>query len=285
MPWTKATRDQYRRDDLGQASDLRDAEWAIIAHDLPAPAARGRPRTVDLRAIVNGLLYMAATGCQWRALPRGLYPPRSTVQGYFYRWRKNGAWTRLRENLVVLARSALGRDTPPSAGVIDTQSVPATESGGVRGLDPVKRIKGRKRHVVTDTHGLPLAVQVHSAATQDVHGAVPLLTAVGRRWRGLRHVFADRVYRGQGLLSALALRGPAAWTVEIVQRPPGVTGFALLPRRWVVERFFAWLNRTRRLARCYDTLVANEEAWIDLAIIRLLTRRLARQAQTTPQPI
>lgn len=281
MPWTEATREQYRRDELPQASDMRDGEWALIAGHLPPPAGRGRPRTVDLRAIVNALLLIAATGCQWRALPRGDYPPRSTVQGYFYRWRRDGTWQALRETLVGLGRGALGRAAQPTAGVIDSQSVPTTESGGPRGLDPAKRLRGRKRHIVTDTNGLLLAVLVHPADVQDSHGAVPLLTALGQRLPGLRHLFADRVYRGQKLIDALAETGP--WTIEIVERPPGQKGFMLLPRRWVAERTFAWFNRTRRLAKDYEARPANQEAWINLAHIRLLTRRLARCLN--PQPI
>lgn len=281
MPWSEATREQYRRDALRQASDLRDAEWALIAPHLPGPARRGRPRTVDLRAVVEALLFIAATGCQWRALPRGLYPPPSTVQGYFYRWRRDDTWTALSQRLVGLARLALGRAAAPTAGVIDSQSVATTESGGPRGLDPAKRIKGRKRHIVTDTNGLLLAVQVHPADIQDSHGAVPLLTALGRRLPGLRHVFADRVYRGRKLIDALADTGP--WTIAIVERPPGTKGFQLLPRRWVVERTFAWLGRNRRLAKDFETRADNQEAWIALASIRLIARRLARQ--TKPQTI
>lgn len=276
MPWSEATRDQYLREDLRQASDLRDAEWALIAANLPPPAVRGRPRTADLRAVVEALLYVAMTGCQWRALPRSDYPPRSTVQGYFYRWRRDGTWIAISHKLVGLARTALGRAATPTAGIIDTQSVPTTESGGPRGLDPAKRIKGRKRHIATDTNGLLLAVQVHPADIQDSHGAVPLLTALGQRLPGLRHIFADRVYRGPKLLGALAATGP--WTIAIVERPPGQKGFQLLPRRWVVERTFAWLGRNRRLAKDFETRPDNQEAWIALASIRLLTRRLAKHA-------
>jgi putative transposase len=285
MPWTPAARRQYEREDLAQASDLRDAEWAIIAPLLPAPARLGRPRTTDLRRVVEALLYVLATGCQWRALPRERYPPRSTVQGYLYRWRRQAVWERLRETLAGCERVGGGRSPAPTAGVIDTQSVPSTESGGVRGLDPAKRIRGRKRHLVTDTGGLPLAIRVHAANVQDVHGAVPLLAHVGRRFPCLRHAFADRVYRGPGLLSALAGLGQSDWSVQIVSRPPNVKGFALGPRRWVVERSFAWLNRCRRLAKAHERLTENEEAWIDLAFIRLLARRLARHPTKESVPI
>ena len=172
------------------------------------------------------------------------------------------------------ARQALGRNATASAGIIDSQSVPTTQSGGPRGLDAGKRIKGRKRHIVTDTEGLLLAVLVHPANVQDVHGAVPLLRCLRRRFRKLRHIFADRVYRGQQLLDARADCGP--WRIEIVERPPGVKGFQLLPRRWVVERTFAWLTPCRRLAKDVEATIESATAWILLAHIRLLTRRLAR---------
>lgn len=277
MPWTKSTRTQYLRENCRYASDTRNAEWALIGPALPPPARRGRPRRVDLRAVVDALLYILATGCQWRALPRD-FPPRSTVQGYFYRWRADGTWPRLNAGLVVRARAALGRNASPTAGIIDSQSVATTESGGPRGIDAGKRVKGRKRHIVTDSNGLLLELQAHPANVQDCHGAVPLLTALGEKQPQLRHIFADRVYRGDQLLKALAAAVPGApWTIEIVERPQGVKGFQLLPRRWVVERSFAWFGRNRRLAKDFEASIASAEAWINLASIRLLVRRIARQ--------
>jgi transposase len=273
MPWTETTRAHYRREDLRYASDVTDQEWAVLAPLLPSPSRLGRPRRWDLRPIVDAILYVLATGCQWRALPKDL-PPRSTVQGYFYRWRDDGTWHWINARLVARARQALSRKAVPSAGVIDSQSVPTTESGGPRGLDAGKRIKGRKRHIVTDTQGFLLTVLVHAANIQDCHGAVPLLRALRRAFPKLRHIFADRVYRGDQLLGAVADCGP--WTIEIVQRPPGVKGFQLLPRRWVVERTFAWLGRSRRLAKDVEATIASATAWLLLASIRLLSRRLAR---------
>ncbi len=273
MAWTEITREQYCRDGLRYASDMTDGEWALIDPLLPPPRRLGRPRHVDPRSVVEAILYMLATGCQWRALPKD-FPPRSTVQGYFYRWRDDGIWHEIVATLVAKARRALGRNAVASVGIIDSQSVATTESGGPRGLDAGKRIKGRKRHIVTDTEGLLLAVLVHPANVQDVHGAVPLLRSLGRRFPKLRHVFADRVYRGQQLLNALADCGP--WTIEIVQRPKGVKGFQPLPRRWVVERTFAWLGRCRRLAKDFEASIASATAWLLIAHVRLLTRRLAR---------
>lgn len=271
--WTEITRQQYRRDGLRYASDMTQGEWAIVGPLLAPPRRLGRPRRADLREVINAIFYILATGCQWRALPRD-FPPRSTVQGYFYRWRDDGTWHEMVATLAVRTRCALGRNAAASAGIIDSQSVATTEAGGPRGLDAGKRIKGRKRHIVTDTEGLLLDVFVHPANVQDVHGAVPLLRSLARRAPTVRHIVADRVYRGPQLRNASADCGP--WTIEIVQRPPGVKGFQLLPRRWVVERTFAWFGRCRRLAKDFEATVASATAWILLAHLRLLVRRLAR---------
>jgi len=273
MAWTETTRAQYRREGAGYASDLTHSEWAVVEPLLPGRRRLGRPRRVSLRAVLDALLYVLSTGCQWRALPRD-FPPRATVQGYFYRWRDDGTWSEIALVLAADARCLSGREAAPSAGVIDSQSVATSYAGGPRGLDPAKRIKGRKRHIVTDTDGLLLAVEVHPANIQDCHGAVPLLHAARKRHPSLRHIFADRVYRGRQLAQAIGESGP--WTIEIVERAPGVKGFQLLPRRWVVERSFAWLGRCRRLAKDFETTLASATAWIFLAQIRLLSRRLAR---------
>ena len=198
MSWTEITRAQYRRDGLTCASDLNDAEWLLLSFFLPAASHVGRPREVDLRHVVNAILYVLSTGCQWRALPR-VFPPRSTVQYYFYLWRDQRLWRRINLALVRRARNAMGRDGVPTAGVIDSQSVKTTESGGPRGFDAAKKVRGRKRHLVTDTQGLPLALLVHPANIQDNHGAVPLLAALRRTFPRLRYVVADRVYRGKKL--------------------------------------------------------------------------------------
>lgn len=273
MAWTEITRAQYRREGLRYTSDVTDAEWSVVEPLMPRARALGRPRLVCLRSVLDAVLYVLSTGCQWRALPHD-FPPRSTVQGYFYRWRDDGTWAWIAARLVRRAREAVGRNAAPSAGIIDSQSVATSYGGGPRGLDPFKRIKGRKRHIVTDTDGLLLAALAHPANVQDCHGAVPLLKMLRRRFPKLAHIFADRVYRGPQLQNAVSDCGP--WTIQIVQRPNGVKGFQLLPRRWVVERTFSWFGRCRRLAKDFEATIPSATAWIFLAQIRLLSRRLAR---------
>jgi len=273
MPWTEITRRDYRRDGLRYASDLTDEEWALITPHLPPPRPVGRPRTTDLRQVVDALLYMATTSCQWRMLPKD-FPPYTTVQGYFYAWRDSRLWARINHHLVMAARELEGREASPTAGVIDSQSVKTTESGGIRGYDASKKIDGRKRHIVVDTLGLLLAAMVHAASIQDRDGAPGLLASIRKAFPWLRHIFADGAYAGPKLKAALDKIGD--WTIEIVKRSDAAKGFEVIPRRWVVERTSAWLGRCRRLAKDWEKSIASAEAWILIAHIRLITRRLAR---------
>jgi len=273
MAWTGIARREHSREGLRYPSDLTDKEWLLTAPFIPPAKSGGRPRTSDMREVVNALLYIAASGCSWRLLPK-CFAPVSTVRRYFYAWRDTGLFDAINMVLVMNLREIEGREASPSAGVIDSQSIKTTESGGVCGYDAGKKVKGRKRHIVTDTSGYLIFILVHAADIQDRDGAVEVLKAIRYRFPWLRHVFADGGYAGDKLRSAL--KGHGSWTLEIIKRSDTAKGFELLPRRWVVERTFAWLGRCRRLAKDWERSIASSTAWALIASIRMLTRRTAR---------
>ena len=213
---------------------------------------------------------------QWRSngsLPKD-FPPVSTVRYYFYRWRGDGLLAEINRHIVAAARLSVGRDVSPTAGVIDSQSVKTSENTSLSGYDAGKRIKGRKRHIIIDTCGNLITCEIHTANIQDRDGAPGVFARLRREAPKLRHVFADGGYAGPKLRAALARLG--RWRLQIVKRSDTAKGFEVLPRRWVVERTFAWIGRCRRLAKDWEKSIESAEAWLLIAHIRRLTRLLAR---------
>ncbi len=272
MPWTASARRQYARPAARYATDLTDAEFALVAPHLPAPSRLGRPREVDLREVLDAILYLLRTGCRGRLLPRS-FPPKSTVFGYFRRLWEDGTWPTLHALPVMAARQQAGREAPPTAGIVDSPSVRATESGGPKGCGAGKKVNGRKRHVLVDTLGPPPALAVHTADVQDRDGLALVCRRRRRRFPWLRLTFADGGYQGETAARAAAQEG---LRLTIVTREPGTRGFAALPRRSVVERTFAWLGRNRRLAKGFETTVTSAVTMAYLASLQRLVRRLAR---------
>lgn len=252
------------------SSSLSDKEWKILEPLLPARSHLGRPPTYPLRDIVNGILYVLVEGIRWRSMPKDL-PPWDSVYGYFRLWRNNGVLENMHQALYVKERERQGRHSSPSAGCIDSQSVKG-HNKGIRGFDGGKQVKGRKRHMLVDTLGLLMAILVTTANINDKTGAKKLLSKLKGRFPRFKTLFADGAYQHQ---FPDWLNSTLGWLTDIVINL--AKGFNVIPKRWVVERSFAWLGQCRRLSKDYEDLPASSEAFIFLAMSRIMLKRLAKE--------
>jgi putative transposase len=285
------------------STDLSDKEWKTIEPHMPTPIGHGRPRIHSPREILNAIFYLLRSGCQWRMLPND-FPRWPTVYYYFRKWRIDGTWERINQVIRQRLRVRLKRDPQPSAGIVDSQSIKTSGVGGEeRGYDGGKKIDGRKRHLLVDTEGFVLKVKVHSAKISEQQGIKKLLHQADEKFPRLKHLWLDAGYKGEDKGKGW-VKKVLGWTVQIVERPrkpapekvlmrwaaelakEGMKvdwhkllpprGFQALPRRWVVERSFAWICHNRRMSKDYERLCASGEALVYAAMIRLMTRRLVR---------
>jgi len=252
-------------------TDVSDREWEILKILMPSTPEVGRPREAPWREIVNGIFYITRAGCAWRLLPHD-FPKWFTVYYYFRLWRKMGIWEKINDELRKTVRMAAGKKEDPTAAIIDSQSIKTTEAGGEKGFDAGKKINGRKRHIIVDTNGMLLKVNVHPADIQDRDGAKNLLKEAREKLPTLSMIWADGGYAGKLVEWS---KSKVDMNIEIIKRTDKIKGFKVLSRRWVVERTFGWLGKNRRLSKDYERVNQTSESFIYLGMTRLMIRRLA----------
>jgi putative transposase len=258
-------------------SDLTDEQWVLIKDLLPPAKLGGRHRTVNLREVVNTLMYQARTGCQWDYLPHDL-AAKSTVWDYFVAWQKDGTWQLILDTLRGEIRTEAGREETPSAACIDSQTIKSTEMGGSVGYDGGKKIKGRKRHILVDTLGLLLAVVVTAANLDDgTYAPMVLAKLTPEKYPRLKKIFADHKYINK-TLDRWMLDTKTPYQIEVAMKAEGETGFKPVKIRWVVEQSHACLGRCRRLSKDYERLTSSSETWIQISAIQRMVRRLKPDA-------
>ena len=256
--------------EMKYASDLTNRQWQVIRQLLPRWSGFGR-EPICRRWMINAILYVARTGCQWRMLPKD-FPKWKTVYNIFWTWRNDGTWQKIHDALRAKVRRAAGKKRAPTVAIIDSQSIRTAEGGEKRGYDSAKKLTGRKRHIAVDTLGLLLTVVVHGAHGQDYQGARWVLNQLHQQFRRIQVVFGDQIYGRGGL--PMWVEQTFGWILQTVLKPVGIKSFVVLPKRWIVERTFAWLNRYRRHSKDYEKTTASAEAFTYIAMINLMSKRL-----------